>query len=337
MANRKKANKKKNNGKKKTSQAKQQSQQDIRTRAPWAPGQNQRVAVKRGNPSQGARKSVHQKACGITDPFCIHARCAKWPDGQGAGTVAFQIRGRRQLSTGTLNYLNGALVQFTGDLPYGLLATTSNDGSNWTMTTTYTDITVGTGFTTYADNFRIVSWGVIVRNVQPATNAQGTVIVRKLNKQLAVSATFANGNMYGAEVAEYPIYPGMEISVVAKTQGNSARTFVAQNTNTTIVNGTNWDTIHVELVNAYNSTSTVCEIEYVYNVEFQTKPAQIAIHEFVPVSAPMQPQLVHAANTVMNKAASVMEGGVQKAGATILSHVEDFFSQAGTDLLAALF
>jgi hypothetical protein len=329
--NKQNKNKKKKNGKSTPAQP------NPRNRAPYTPGQNQKVAVRRGNPLSRVKQSVHQKACGISDPFCIHARCAKWPDGQGAGTVAFQIRGRRQMATNTTNWVNGALTQFTGDLPFSYLTTTTNDGSNWTMAAAYVDLTVGTGFTTYADSYRIVSWGVIVRNVQPATNAQGTVIVRKLNTQLIPSATFANANMYGGEVAEYPVYPGMEIAVIGKTQGNSSRSFIPQNTSTTISNGKYWDTIHIELVNGYASASTVLEVEYVYNVEFQVKTSQIAIHEFVPQSAPIVPHLTNAANTVMTKGASILEGGVQKAGAAVLSRVEDFFEQAGTDLLAALF
>lgn len=333
----KKNNNKNNNKKNGKSKAKQEAATNPRNRAPYTPGQNQRVAVKRGNPNLRLKQSVHQKACGITDPFCVHARCAKWPDGQGAGTVAFQIRGRRPLSTNTTNWTTGAIAQFTGDLPNSFLTSASNNGSAWTMAAAYVDTTVGTGFTTYAGRYRIVSWGIIVRNVQPAQTAQGTLLVRKLNAQMAVGATIANGVMYGAEVTEFPVYPGMEISIVAKTQGNTARSFVDQNTTTTIVNGPMWDTIHVELLNGYATGGAVLDIEYVYNVEFQVVLAQVAVHEFVPVSAPKAPHLTLAAETVMNKASSIIEGGAQKAGATILSHVEDFFAQAGTDLLAALF
>jgi len=336
MAKKKNQKKTNNNNKKKTKTQKSIST-DPRNRAPFAPGQNQRVAVRRGNPTVAIRQNVHQRACGITDPFCIHARCAKWPDGQGAGTVAFQIRGRRQMATNTTNWVNGSILQMTGDLPYAGLTSASNDGTNWTMAAAYVDLTTGTSFSTFASSYRIVSWGAIVRNVQPATNAQGTVIIRKMSTQIVPSGTIGNAGMYGGEVAEYPVYPGMEITIVGKTNGNTARSFVAQNTSTTKVNGGNWDTVHIELVNGYNTTSTVLEVEFVYNVEFQVLVAQAGIHEFIAQSAPLQPHLTNAANTVMNKASSVIEGGVKKAGDTILSHVEDFFSQAGTDLLAALF
>lgn len=335
--------KKKNNPNRRRKQRKTKQSKNAQpppgvSNAPYKPASAIRNReIRSSTKKQPVPRSVHQKVCGITDPFCIHARGAKWPDGQGAGTAPFQIRGRLSVNTGITNNVNSNLFQFSGDLPYALLTPLSNSATIWTMNATYTDVTSSTNFTTYFQYYRIVSWGIIVRNILPATTSQGTVLIRKLNRGQVVSGQIVNATMYGSEVQEYPVFPGMEISVIAKTQGNIARSFQGFNTNTTIVNAPNWDTIQVELLNGAASTNGVLDIEYVYNVEGQLAASQAVLHEFIPPSAPKLPAITNAADTVLNKATSIVEGGIKTVGSTILGHVENFFEQAGTDLLASLF
>lgn len=331
MAKSKKKGNKKNNNK-----ANKPKTTPTVNRAPYKPSANSRKPIVSGR-KQPVPRSVHEKVCGITDPFCIHARGAKWPDGQGAGTAPFQIRGRLSINTGITNNVNSNLYQFSGDLPYALLSPSANSGSIWTMNAAYTDVTSQTNFATYFSYYRIVSWGIIVRNVLPATTSQGTIIVRKLSRGVTPGAQQNNSIMYGTEVQEFPVFAGMELSMIAKTQGNTARAFVALNTTTTVVNGSNWDTIQVELINGAANTNGVLDVEYVYNIEGQLALSQAVLHEFIPPSAPKLPQLTNAADTVLNKATSIVEGGIKNVGSTILSHVENFFEQAGTDLLASLF
>lgn len=330
-----KQNKKKKNPT--TKQKLKKTQQDVRNRAPYTAGS---ATTRRSTmPTKGMgqlAKSVHEQVCAVTDPFCYKARCAKWPDGQGAGTVAFQIRGRTTLGNVLAVYTTGNMIQFTGDLPYSNLTPTSATSTTFTMATNY-NITAGTvDFVQYAAKYRIVSWGIIIRNVLPANSAQGTVIVRKISSQATPTQVINNASMYGSEVTEVPLYPGMECTVIAKTAGNTGRAFVAQNTNSTIVNGSNWDTIQVEILNG-PTLPTCLDIEYVYNVEFQLTTGNLGLHQFVPPSAPSVPKIMAASTAVTNKATTIVEGGVKAIGQHVLSQVEDFFSQAGEDLLAALF
>lgn len=314
-------------------------------RAPYKPGtSNRRVvqAAASSNTPAGSlnamkkSKAMHEMVCSVSDPFCYKARLAKWPDGQGGGTLAMQLRSRQTLTVFSASAA-GNLIQFTGDLPFSILEVAAFASPTYTLNPTISSAGVA-DFITYAGAYRIVTWGIVIRNVAPATTSSGTVIVRKLSKQFPISATPNRGLMQGSEVQEFPVYPGMEVSVIAKTAGNNARSFVAQNTNTTVVNGGNWETIQVELLNSSVAAGAVAlDIEYVYNVEIQLNPNNASMHEFIPPSAPHVPAVITASNAVINKATTVIEGGMRSAGEHILGKVEDFFASAGTDLLAMLF
>jgi hypothetical protein len=336
MAKTKQGKKKAKNGKRKSKTGAAQQQQ----RAPQNPGSSNRRKIVGGKPSSMHNamknsKALHELVCSVTDPFCYKARLAKWPDGQGGGTLAMQVRGRQPLSP--IGTSGGQWAQFTCDLPFSILVPASFAFPTWTLAANYSTVNMA-DFVTYTGAYRIVTAGIVIRNTAPATTSSGTVLIPKLSKQYPISSTPSQGLMVGSEVQEFPVYPGMEISCIFKTSGNTSRSFVPQNTSTTIVNGSNWETIQVELLNSSVANPAIAlDIEYVYNVEIQLAPGSASLHEFVPPSAPHVPTVVTASSAVINKATTILEGGMKSAGEHILGKVEDFFSSAGTDLLAMLF
>jgi hypothetical protein len=310
-----------------------------KSRAPYAASTNMARSITkpgRNLKNNNLGKSVHEQVCAVTDPFCYKARCAKWPDGQGNGTVGYQIRGRQVLVTVAAGDTTSGAIQFTGDLPFSVLKALTISAGTITWAATYSGTPGGLDFLNFASKYRIVSWGVVVRNTLPANTAQGSVILRKLTTQFIPGSTQASASMYGAEVSEYSLYPGAEYTMISKPTGTAARAFSAQNTGSTLVNGGSWDAIQVEAFNAAPNT-TVCDIELVYNVEFQLVTSQLSLHEFIPPSAPHVPKIVEASSAVVNKATTIIEGGIKAVGQHVLSHVEDFFSSAGEDLLGLLF
>jgi hypothetical protein len=335
--------KRNNNNKKKKKSTKTKNaanQQEQKARPPYANAANtRRSIVPKGaaNNSNLVRssKALHETVCSVTDPFCYKARLAKWPDGQGGGTLAMQIRGR--MSHTAMAGAGGNLTQFAGMLPYSYMSAASVAAGTYTMPAAWTAVNAA-DFIAYCGTYRIVTWGIIIRSTQPATSTSGTVIIRKLTTPVATAGTQVAASMYGAEVTEVPVYAGMETSIIAKPMGNVPRNFVAQNAANPATNNTGWDFIQVETINNTSTAGLVLlDIEYVYNVEITLLSAYQTLHEFIPPSAPAIPLVTTAASAVINKASTIVEGGVKTIGSHVLEKVEDFFSQAGTDLLGMIF
>jgi hypothetical protein len=340
MPRNKKNNKKSNPNKKNQKSKAAKAQADVKARPPYKSGANNRRSIMPRATSNTmsnsikSSKAVHEMVCSVTDPFCYKARLAKWPDGQGGGTLAMQIRGRAPLLN--LGTAGGNLIQFAGMLPYAYFNAASFATSTYTMSSTWFTV-AAPDFAVYASTYRIVTWGIIIRNVQPANTASGTVIIRKLTRPADTGTTQPQGSMYGSEVTEVPIYPGMETSVVAKPSGNVSRNFASQNVPNGSTTNTGWDFIQVEVLNNSGAAATiVLDVEYVYNVEVTLFSTYQSMHEFIPPSAPANAVVTSAASAVINKASTIVEGGVKAIGSHVLSKVEDFFEAAGTDLLAML-
>jgi hypothetical protein len=276
----------------------------------------------------GAVESV----CSITDPFCRKARLSKWPDGQGGGSVAYQLRGHKQIST----YANGTTVVYVnGSLPYSYIEAASTVGG-YTLQGAYSLAPGSASFVTYADTYRITSWGIVVRNVLPALTAAGFITISKQSDTPAVSAVITSGEVFGSDVLSAPIAAGMQVVAIAKPLGGLARVFSAQNAGTTETKG--WEVMKIEIQGAPASATTI-DIEFVYNVEFTLGAANIGFHQFAKPDAPHNPPAMTAASHVTNSISTLIEGGVEAAGKAVLTQAEATLTTLATrgfGMLAAL-
>lgn len=279
----------------------------------------------------GPQKPLHGKTaiseavCAITDPFCPRAKNAKWPDGMGGNTMTMQIRYHRIVNSSTA----GTLCYCSAQLPYAYLPYGTYSAPNFTMNVAYDDVTSGTNFTTYAETYRVVTWGVIIRNLQPALTASGYVTISRISTMPGEGTVIAAGQVNGAQVETHPIFAGQEIHVIGKTQGTSSRVFQPQNTTTTTTTG--WEVIKVETTGV-PASSAILDIEFVYNVEFTLPQSQVALHQFVQPVVPAAPKAIEAANVVHSRINSVVAGGVDKVGTLVMKSagtvVEDILAGA---------
>jgi hypothetical protein len=295
------------------------------------PKKNAGIQVAVGMPPQkrpqekSKRLPMIEGVCSVTDPFCLHARNSKWPDGQGGGTLAYQVRGHRQVST----LAHGGLLDFSfSSLPYGWLPNASYAAGVYTLNATYGQTPGSSYFASYADTYRITSWGIVIRNLLPASTASGFVTISKFNDVPTVSSTMVAGDAYGSDVTSYPLCAGFQVTVIGKPLGGTARNFGLQNTNSTeLKNG--WDVIKVEVIGA-SASASVIDIEYVYNVEFTLATANIGLHQFTKPDAPHATHTIAASSKVINSMSTIVEGGIEQAGEHFLklasNAVEDIFS-----------
>lgn len=278
-------------------------------------------------PRKAARMGLHAEICSITDPFCVHAKSAKYPDGKGGGTVTFQIRSLFSWSTFAHG---GDVIYASGGLPNFSLGSSSYAAGNYTMSSTYGPRGGNiAAFNAYADHYRIVTWGVVVRNALPALSASGSLIVSKQTSMPPVSSVVASGQLVGTEVEVHPIHSELEVPVIGIPAGNNARTFTAPNSTTT--ENSAWQCIKLEITGAPADTTTKLTIEFVYNVEFQLNEANIGLHQFITPAVPNKPAVLAASEKVLTTSKTIFADGVEKASSSLLAKVES----AAEDILTS--
>jgi hypothetical protein len=283
------------------------------------------------NPVQA--KTIHEKVCAITDPFCQHARGARYPDGAGANTLAFQIRGH--LAVNLITTSGQAVVYLLGSLPYNYIAGASFS-TTYTLAAAYSQLPSTIAWAAYLSQYRITTAGVIIRNVLPALTAQGYMIISKQPTVPPVSSSINPGDVYGAEVETHTLYAGQEVSVMFKPTGSTSRAFSGGNSTTTY--NTGWDCIKIEVLDApLTSGLTVLDIEFFYNVEFSLNLANEGLNQFISnPNNKAAPHAIQAASDTISSIGSIVKGGAEEAGAKVLdkvkSSVEDFLT-GGFELL----
>lgn len=254
-------------------------------------------------------QDTHKAACALIDPFCNHARAAKLPDGLGSGTVTYQIHGF--YSHATLVH-GGSLFYYGGCLPYGYLGTTYAS-PNYTTQAAFNLVSGSSGtFTAYAARYRIVSWGLIIRNSAPALTAQGSLIVSRITSMPAFSTNIPQGLILGSESTVYPLNASTVVACIGKPAGSGAKVFEAQNTSTTEI-AENWQVFKIEIVGAAADTNNKVTVEVVYNVEFTLDDSQQGLNQFITQSMPANPVALQVASKVQNATSSFFSQGVETA------------------------
>lgn len=288
-----------------------------------------KISSKPLNPSKisvavASHKKTCAELCGVTNPFCSQAKNAKWPDGLGGQTLTMQIR----LHAGVPTWDNGGNVWYVGaSLPYSFIGTSAHPG-NYTLGTAYSNATTGSNFSTYASQYRIVSGGIIIRNMLPALTAQGFMTVSRLTNMPAPSSSIPGGVVEGSDIQTFPITSGMEIAMAFKPLGMMSRSFQSENTTTTFSGG--WDIIKLEIIGgpAGTGVSSIIDVEFVYNIEFTLEIAQTALHALITPTAPHVPKLATASSKLMDLVGHFAYQGVERLGAA--------FMEKSSEALAAL-
>lgn len=291
--------------------------------------QGVKISAQPRNPQKVASNSsttmrgVCSRLCSITDPFCSQAKNAKWPDGLGGQTLTMQTR--RHIIMPTFAG-GGNVAYFGGSLPYAALFATSYTAPNFTLNSTQHNVTLGSNFSTYAAQYRIVTSGIIIRNMLPALTAAGYVMVSRLTVFPAVGSAVTEGLVEGTDIQTFPITSGMELALALKPVGMMSRSFNNENTTTTTISG--WDVIKVEIVGGPASIANAIDIEIVNNVEFTIELAQTGLHALVTTTAPHAPHLTTASSRLMDVVGHFAVQGVEKLSA--------IFMTKATEALASL-
>lgn len=266
-----------------------------------APGVVKSNATRAKRPSVG--RHLHH-SCAITNPFCPAAKGSKWPDGTSGNTLTQQFRGNIILNSDS----NGLCYQqFVAAAPFGRLGCGTIAGSPPSATTNaaYNTYATTSLMSTYANAYRVVSAGVVIRCVASAVNASG-IVTFGTSGVTAVSSTVTLGQNYYQECAVKSIQPGMEYSWISAPLGTTAHEFQGLSTNTNVNN--DWTALTIEISGA-GASLQLLNCEWFINVEFTVSSGQ-SIATLAPPNPPANGIATSVHSKIHNKLGSLIEGGV---------------------------
>ena len=295
-------------------------------------------AKKKSNKIAPTVKAKHVRdTCSITDPFCIHARANRRPDGMSNGTIPYQVRGVIDVKTDANGNALVCILPLWGKYAY-TKATYTNPNGPWTLDAAWSTSAQSAFVAANAAEIRLLSGGAIFRNTASMTNCQG-LLHSFVVTNLLTGGTMPFLSTNNVEDATTPMTSGLQVTLISKPVGNGAHNFV---TNTGI-GGTssdfNWSILCFEVAGGVTGT-VVGVIEYVFNIEFQLNQNGVSATGLGPAvvgQRPANPVAIAAQSTVHSSIPSIIEGGLEKAGKKIekaaSSAVESLFdSVAGFGL-----
>lgn len=287
---------------------------------------------KRRTPKATLMRHVHH-TCSITNPFCPAARGAKWPDGTTGNTMTQQLRGNVIMRSDANGYL---YMQFCAAAPFGYLETgaiTGGGGSPIVATTktTYTTYASTSLLATYANAYRVVSAGCIVRCVASATDASG-VATFGTSGVTPTNSAITLGLTYYQECAIKAIQPGLEFSWIAAPLGTTAHEFSGLSTGSVMNN--DWTALTIEISGAKASTNLL-NVEYFINVEFTLSSGQ-AIAQLASPNPPQNTIVTSSHSKIQSTLGTLIEGGVSVVESKITNAAKSAIGGFMEDPLEAL-
>lgn len=266
---------------------------------------------KKGSTPQLPNKSVHS-VCGLSDPFCEHARGAKYPDDAATRTLPFTYHGRRELVSNASGHINAMFFpQFKYD-PVTLATTpTGNDVTAW-------DNFDSNGFSTTPDamDYRIVSVGFRLHAVGAPLNASGMVHLRQYGTLEGTDLTTIDLLTYNSSDSKDVSYRSMDVIsvVVPHTSQRPAAFYNPADDAATMAAALTKGFGPVSIAgNGLEASTGQLEVEWLIHYELTLSDNNVLAQAATPAPA-YSPLLVGAANRVTSQISAFIIGGAERVG-----------------------
>jgi len=262
-----------------------------------------------GNSNQTAM--MLHRVCGLTDPFCDHAKGARYFDSNGTHSLAYPQKRMIPLATNANGELGLLLVPNYNNQWY-LFGATAAGNTAYAGTMTAAPVLGNTL------NYRVVSWGFTIKHVTTPLTASGLISIRGFGSQAGSSYANVDGQTLNADViSDIPLQDCKNVAVIGRKANNTSSFYVAPNT--TVVTGgfvtdyvgCGWDVYQIYVTGAPVST-TIAYLELTINFE-------IILDDFTGMAQLMTPPppsslvMQTASAAVTSTAKSVFETGIAAA------------------------
>lgn len=296
----------------------------------------------RRNGKSGPAMTQHvHAACSILDPFCVHAKAAKRPDGLGGQTLTSSIHGQVSVTTDANGSFLLAVVPGYGIYGTGkatIAAGVATLPANWTALP-------GSGFVDgNSSDIRIVSMGAIFRSTAAMTNCQGLLHTYVL-PHVQTGQALVQMNQNNPEDTLNILTSGYECSMISKPKGTDAHAFKPKSAITNTMSDFAWNTLVFE-VNGGAISQTIGSIEIIVNVEFSINNAgltAVGLGGVTQAPRPANPIALQTQSKVQTSIPSIIQGGkeivakrIEGAASSALNGFLDSAMDFGLGLLTML-
>lgn len=261
------------------------------------------------SPSQNLGPMAH-KVCSLTDPFCVHANGAKYPDASSIRTLPYTYKGRSifgTTSSGEISILFNPTYSFQ---PFSLAATGVVPAvTSWTNTSVQAGIT---GVSSY----RMISVGFKITVVASKFTSAGLLSLRTYgNESISALSTVDISTFNASETMDIPIPEIRELCVILPHTAQMPQLYFpvandSNNISTSTPKGFQPATIYIS--GAPNGTSLI-NIEYIINYELVFEDNS-GMAQLATPSAKGAGMLTALANQVSASAPSFFEKGAKFVG-----------------------
>jgi len=255
------------------------------------------------------------RVCGLTDPFCDHARGARYYDSNGTHSLAYPQRRMFPLATNASGEL--AMLLLPNYLnEWALFGTTSAGTCTYSGTMTPGNVLGNVG------DYRIVSWGFTIKHVTTPLTASGIVSIRGFGSQVGGSYATVDGQTLNADViSDIPLQDCKDVAVIGR-KANNTSAFYSDPSKTAVTGsfvtsyvGDGWDVYQVYVTGAPPST-TIAYVELFINFEVVLDDTT-GMAQLMTPPPPSSSVLQAASSAVTSTATSVFKSGINSASSYI--------------------
>jgi len=165
-------------------------------------------------------KSLVSQVCGLTDPFCEHAKGAKYPDSSNSRTLAWSFHTRATITSsaaGVGGFLFYPQFEYLSLTPY-----TSVTGNQVLLPLS----TLNAGRIANTSRFRIVSAGFKLRNIVAPLNSSGMVFVRSIGVEKGAGINPFDGVSYSRnQTMDIPLQDCRDAAVICEHNSQMPQVF----------------------------------------------------------------------------------------------------------------
>lgn len=281
-----------------------------------------------------AHSALTNTICSLADPFCPGARGSRWPDGNGARTVAVTFEGLYPIQTDTNGNAGVILSSATGvqlcrlqgiDISSGVAA-----GTIFSKWEGYDD------WAGQASEFRIVSAGVRMYSVASMMNSQGIMRCIEVPSESAnFSDVTENSSIYSyayTELDEKPVKDSGILQGVLTPGGPTSRVFYDYETLDEDTH--DWSNIMC-VVTGGQASAIVAQMHYVVNVEIKFQGSHVMNRVASSTNAVNSSYLQQATSYVQKMVTGVFEGHKEELEKQVKEYATNYARQTARAAIAS--
>lgn len=268
--------------------------------------------------------------CGLSDPFCDHARGAKYPDVSSVRTLSFS---REEFFRVTTNGLGNGYALFVPHYSNSMMTTAETIGSGYYVNT-WNNFTPAVG-PSGVEGYRIVSCGFKLYSTATPMTAKGLVSLRSWPTELLSDMAGVDTlSLTSTSSLDIPLADCHQVTAVFQKTPQLPTTFYQAIGDTAVTNGGSKGYYPITLlVSGGPENEAVLFVKAITHFELTFNPNDYMQQLATPPPI-MNPTIVNAAGSVTSSIGSALsnfaERGAQAFGLAIENRVKAALSSAFT-------